>query len=46
MKDVSAIIPSTIPSAWTLDTPRINIRILTIARFTHPRMMQLIGIAR
>ena len=44
--DVSAIIPSTMTSASNLPMPKINCRIFTIARFTHPRMMQLIGIPR
>ena len=43
MNDVSAIIPITMASASSLVTPSTSCRILTIARFTQPRMMQLIG---
>jgi len=46
MNEVRAIIPSTMASAVTLSTPSTSIRILTIARFTQPRTMQLIGIPR
>ena len=46
ISDVMAIMPSTIPSAWSFVTPRISIRILTIARLTQPRMMQLMGMPR
>ena len=45
MKDVTAISPSTISSACVFSTPRISIRILTIARLTH-QAMRLMGIPR
>src|SRR5689334_10561568 len=44
--DVSAMIPTTMASAQSLFTPKMSDRILTIARFTQPRMMQLMGIPR
>ena len=46
MNEVSAIIPNTINSACVLVTPNVRVRIFTIARFTQPRMMQLMGIPR
>src|SRR5881296_785458 len=46
MADVSAIRPSTSASASSLPTPNSNCRILTIARLTQPRMMQLISTPR
>ena len=46
MNDVSAINPMTIASACTFVMPSVSIAILTIARFTQPRMMQLIGMPR
>ncbi len=46
MNEVSAIIPITIARASSLVTPRISIRIFTMAWFTQPRMMQLMGMPR
>ncbi len=46
MKEVIAIMPSTTASASSLPTPRMSMRIFTIARFTQPRMMQLMGMPR
>ena len=46
MNDVSAISPITITSASSLVTPRISVRMSTMALFTQPRMMQLIGMPR
>ncbi len=46
IEDVSAIMPSTIIRASNLPTPKISIKMSTIALLTHPRMMQLMGIAR
>src|SRR6266550_6421805 len=46
MNDVSAISPSTISSASNFPTPKHRPRILTIARLTQPRMMQLIMMPR
>ena len=46
MNEVTAINPSTMTSASTRVTPSARLRIFTIARFTQPRMMQLIGMPR
>src|SRR5206468_5244070 len=40
-KDVRAIRPRTMRSAWFLSIPNIRPRIFTIARLTQPRLMQL-----
>jgi len=44
--DVTTMMPKTRNSASFLSTPKMMIRIFTIARFTQPRMMQLIGSPR
>ncbi len=46
MKEVMTIMPRTTARACSLPTPRMSMRILTMARFTQPRMMQLIGMPR
>ena len=44
--DVSAMIAITSQSASSFVNPSTSIRIFTIARFTHPRMMQFITTPR
>ena len=46
MKAVLAISSRTIRIAWNRVTPSTRVSILTIARLTHPRTMQLIGMPR
>jgi hypothetical protein len=46
INDVSAIKAITIARASSLVIPRISIRMSTIALFTQPRMMQLMGMPR
>ena len=43
ISDVNAMRPMTMKSACTVVAPRMSIRILTIARLTDPRTMQLMG---
>ncbi len=46
MNEVSAIMATTMIKACTSVTPNTRVRMSTMALFTHPRMMQLMGIAR
>ena len=46
MDEVSAIITNTIIKACSLVMPRISVRISTMALFTQPRIMQLMGMPK
>ena len=43
INEVTAINPITTTNAVALSTPRISIKIFTIAKFTHPNTIQLMG---
>ena len=46
MEAVTIMIPMAIPNAWIFVTPKTSIRTLTMARFTQPMMIRLMGSPR